>query len=216
MKSKQTTIVLYALFIILCLVGCENNAQKAIDFGKYESGVYTNTYFKLKVKVPDSWYVMDDESRIELTRKGGKLVAGKDKNLNAVLEAADLNSVNLLFASEHPPGAPVASNPSLMLIAEKVKHVPGIVRGKDYHFHTKKMLAGSAVEVSYPKEIYEEQIDNISFDVLEIQIIMGENTILQKQYVTIMNGYAVLFGLTYTDDDGLKKLDEIISAIDFY
>ena len=64
--------------------------------------------------------------------------------------------------------------------------------------------------------IMEKQIDDISFDVLEIQIIMGKNTIRQKHYATIMNGYVVLFGLTYTDDVGLEKLDKIINAIDFY
>ena len=215
MKSKHTTVTLYALFIILLFVGCENTPDNSVDLGKYESGVYTNTYFKLKVTVPEPWYVMDDETRIEFMKKSYKVVAGKDENLNAVFEAAELNNLNLLTASQHPPGAPVSSNPSLILIAEKVKHLPGIVRGKDYHFHTKKLMESSALKVSYPVEIYEEQIDDIPFDVLEIQIVMGTNTIRQKHYSTIMNGYALLFGLTYTDDEGLDKLNEIISAVDF-
>ncbi|MBA3036197.1 MAG: hypothetical protein FP814_06850 [Desulfobacterium sp.] len=215
MKSKNAIIVLLTIFTICCLLGCENNSKKAIDFGKYESGVYTNSYFKLKVTIPEAWYVMDDETRFEFMKKSGKIIAGKDKNLNAALEAADLDSLNLLFASEQPPGSSTNSNPNLILMAEKVKHLPGIVRGKDYHFHTKKMLEASAVKVSYPKEIYEEQIDGINFDVLEIQIDMGTNTIRQKQYATIMNGYALLFGLTYTDDNGLQKLDGIISAVNF-
>ncbi len=53
-------------------------------------------------------------------------------------------------------------------------------------------------------------------DIIQIQIVMGNNTIRQKQYAAITNGYAVLFGLTYTDDMGLEKLNEIIRVVDFY
>ena len=216
MKSKHGIMAIYALCILFVVTGCEFKAKKAINFGKYESGIYTNTFFKVKIAVPEKWSLMDKEARIEMLKQGGKLVAGDDKNLNEIMDAADFSSLNLLLASEYPIGAPEESNPILILIAEKVDHLPGIIRGKDYHLQTKKLMASGALSVSYPKEIYEEQIDGISFDVLEVDTDVNGEVVKQKQYARIMGKYVLLFGLTYVDGPGLQKLDRIMSSVDFY
>ena len=207
----------YLLTIVLLLAaglwGCDllsETADNAIDFGEYVDGVYSNTFFNLAIAIPEDWHVLDAEARSQLMRQGGKLMAGNNRNLKAALKAADLDSLNLLAAYEHAPGAPVTSNPGIMIIAEKIKHMPGIKRGSDYHYHTKKMMRMSNINVAFPEEIYETSIDDVSFDVMEMQINMGHMSIMQRQYVTIMNGYALLVGLTYQDGDGLYQLEDIL------
>ena len=203
-------LIITSAFIISC------SDKKAIDFGEFEDGFYTNSFFNLMLSLPDTWEVLDLESRMELMKQGGKLVAGDNKNLKAAIDAADLKSLNLLTAYEYPPGSAVSSNPGIMLIAEKVKHAPGIRRGSDYHFQAKKLMKLSRMKVSYPEEIYETIIDGVSFDVMVTEITLGPGVVIwQRQYAAIMNDYALLVALTYQDEYGLGQLEEIVETMTF-
>ncbi len=205
-----TALIMAAIFI----TGCTD--KKAIDFGEFADGFYSNSFFNLMLSVPDTWEVLDLESRMELMRRGGKAVAGDNRNLKAAIDAADLESLNLLTAYEYPPGTAVSSNPGIMLIAEKIKHAPGIKRGSDYHFQAKKLMKLSRMKVTYPEEIYETFIDGVSFDVMETEITLGpELVVWQRQYATIMNGYALVVALTYQDEYGLEQLEGIVETISF-
>lgn len=208
--------ILIVSTLLLFLFSCNINSQKTIDFGIFESGVYKNKFFDLRVKIPESWHTVDDDSRIELMKKGADLIAGDDENLKAIFNAADLDSINLLIVTEYPLGAPVSYNPSFIIMAEKVVHLPGIVRGKDYHFHTKKLIESSAITVSYPIDIYEDQLGTeYTFDIMELEINIGKIKYFQKHYAIIMKGYALIFALTYSNKEELEKLDNIIETIEF-
>lgn len=196
------------------MISCSD--KNAIDFGKFEGGRYSNSFFNLMFNIPDSWHVLDLESRLEIMKRGGEIVAGENKSLKAAIKAADLQSINLLTAYEHPPGAAVATNPGIMLIAEKVTHAPGIKRGSDYHYHAKKLMKMSHMKVSYPQEIYEKTIDGVSFDIMETEITMGPGIVIQQiQYASIMKGYALLMALTYQDESGHSQLEEIVETLTF-
>jgi hypothetical protein len=49
---------------------------------------------------------------------------------------------------------------------------------------------------------------------MELEINIGKIKILQKQYAAIINGYALLFGLTYSNEMELEKLNNIIQTIE--
>jgi len=203
-------LIISSAFIITC------SDKKAIDFGEFEAGVYTNSFFDIMLSLPDSWHVLNLESRMEIMKRGGEIVAGDNKSLKAAIDAADLKSLNLLSAYESPPGAAVSTNPGIMLIAEKITHAAGIKRGSDYHFQAKKLMKLSRMKVSYPGEIYEMIIDGVSFDVMETEITIGQGVVIrQRQHATIMNGYALLVALTYQDKYGLGRLEEIVETITF-
>ena len=202
---------------LLCsvlMIACSD--KKAVDFGTFEAGNYTNTFIDLMLSIPESWHVLDLESRLEIMKRGGEIVAGENKSLKAAIKAADLQSINLLTAYEHPPGAAVTTNPGIMLIAEKVTHAPGIKRGSDYHYHAKKLMKFSRMKVSYPKEIYEKTIDGVTFDIMETEINMGPGVVIrQRQYAAIVKGYALMMALTYQDDSGLNQLEKIVETLTF-
>ncbi len=213
---KKTGLRVLAALIVAgaLIVSCSD--KKALDFGKFEAGVYTNSFFNIRLNLPDSWHVLDLEARMEIMKRGGEIVAGDNKNLKAAIDAADLKSLNLLTAYESPLGSAVSTNPGIMLIAEKVNHAPGVKRGSDYHFQSKKLMKLSRMNISYPQEIYEMIIDGVSFDVMESEITMGPGVVIrQRQYATIMNGYALLVALTYQDEYGLGQLEAIVETITF-
>jgi hypothetical protein len=214
MKIAQPLMIAAWILTSALVISCSD--KKAIDFGTFEAGSYSNTFFNLMLSIPDSWHVLDLESRLEIMKRGGEIVAGENKSLKAAIKAADMQSINLLTAYEHPPGAAVTTNPGIMLIAEKIKHAPGITRGSDYHYHAKKLMKMSRVKVSYLQDIYEKTIDGVSFDIMETEITMGPGLVIrQRQYATIMKGYALLMALTYQDESGLNQLEEIVNTLSF-
>ncbi len=214
MKIARNLMITAGVLSSALIISCSD--KKAIDFGKFEDGNYSNSYFNLMLSIPDSWQVLDQESRMEIMKRGGDIVAGDNKSLKAAIKAADLQSLNLLTAYKHPPGAAVASNPGVMLIAEKIGHAPGIKRGSDYHYHAKKLMKMSRMKISYPQEIYEKTIDGVSFDIMETEITMGPGVVIrQRQYATIMKGYALLLALTYEDESSLGQLEKIVETLTF-
>ena len=214
MKNARHMMLVAGLLCSVLMIACSD--KKAVDFGTFEAGNYTNTFFDLMLSIPESWHVLDLESRLEIMKRGGEIVAGENKSLKAAIKAADLQSINLLTAYEHPPGAAVTTNPGIMLIAEKVTHAPGIKRGSDYHYHAKKLMKFSRMKVSYPKEIYEKTIDGVTFDIMETEITMGPGVFIrQRQYAAIVKGYALMMALTYQDDSGLNQLEKIVETLTF-
>lgn len=223
MKFLKCGRLLFISMLSLFILSCSNYykvnksdkivEKKAIDFGTFKDGTYINTFFDLKVSIPEAWYVMDDEMRIELMRKGSQVVAGNDKNMNAVMNAADLQNVNLLTSYEKPIGTPVSSNPSIMILAENLMLAPGIKRGSDYHFHSRKLLESSPIAITFPKEVYEEKINGTSFDVMEMEMNIGNIKTTQKQYVAIINKYAFVVIISYQDEAGLEKLEGVLKTM---
>ena len=203
-----------AAAFIIALTACSSKKEEAVSFGQYSEGAYTNSFFNIRVPLPETWYVMDDESRIALMKQGSKIVSGDNKNLKALLDASDMQSMNLLTAYQHPPGTAVESNPSIIIIAEKIDHMPGIKRGSDYHFHTKKLMEQSALSVNFPAEIYETTLSGVSFDVLDIDYNSPQSGNYQKQYCTTLKNYALLVIITYQDDEGQSRLEDILAGME--
>ena len=189
-----------APFILLSvlLVGCGKKASDEIDFGGFAKSVYTNKYFGLSVTVPSDWNIQDQESQKRIMSLGKKMMAGDDKNLKAALNASELQTVNLLTAFKHPVGSPVPFNPNIIVVAEMVRQMPGIHRGKDYHYQVKKMLEAGQMQISFPREDYTERLGRVEFDVMDQEMKIRGLTIKQRYCTTIKKGYALSFILSFT------------------
>jgi hypothetical protein len=184
----------YACLIIASatlLTGCGRNGSNEIDFGTIKNSVYQNEYLGFSIAIPTNWSVQDQEAQRQLTGRGVSMVAGDDKNLKATLKASQLKSVNLFGAFRYPPGSPVTNNPAIMAVAENVRQLPGIQRGRDYLFHVKQLLQSGQIAVSFPGEIYTERLSGVDFDVMDIEVSLGVRTVKERYYATIRKGYAL-------------------------
>ena len=206
--------VLVIVWIVL-FAGCRKRASDEIDFGAVENSTYRNDYFGLSVKLPSEWSVQDKQTQQRLMDRGRKMVEGDDKNLQAVIKASEMQTVNLFAVFKYPIGTPVAYNPNIMCLAERVRHMPGIKRGKDYHFHSKRLFESSQIEVSFPKEVSTEELGGHDFDVMYVEMPMVGMTIRQKQYVTIMKGYALVIIVSFTNGEEESALDNVLSSVTF-
>ena len=153
--------------------GCGEKAVDKIGFGKLENGTYRNEFFGMSVKLPNDWHAWDDDTSKEMKQATKEMIAGQDKNLQAALDASELTTVNLFRVNKYPLGSPVPFNPNLGCIAEKVSHLPGIKKGSDYLYQTKKLMEMSQLKYVFTKDIYSEKIGGIDFDVQDVELNFG-------------------------------------------
>jgi hypothetical protein len=203
------------MLAVIISIGCSKKASDEIDFGTVENHVYQNNYFGMSIKLPEKWSIHDLESRRQIMDTGGHMIAGEDKNLQAAVKAAELTTVYMVSISKYPIGAPVDSNQMFQCIAEKVRHMPGIVTGKDYLFHARKLLESSQVQYAFLGETTNKIIGGQEFGLLESEMYMAGQQIRQNMYATIINGYALLLISSFSNDDDGLELESILENITF-
>jgi len=214
MNMIRTVLVLFITTMMFSM-GCGQNTEDEIDFGTFKDSIYQNEYFGLVVDLPRNWSVQNQEAQQRLMEMGGKMVAGDDKNLKAVFKAAEMTSVNLFAAFKLPVGSPVSSNPNIMCVAERVSHMPGIKKGTDYLFHSKRILESGQMQVTFPKEMSTEFIGGQEFGVMHAEMSYPGITIRQKFYAAIMKGYALAFIVSFTTDEEESILQDILKTVVF-
>ncbi len=214
MKNGRLILVLFVVSMPL-LTGCQRKAVDEVGLGSLEGSVYTNKYFGLTVTLPAGWSNQDQKSLRELTDLGGQVVAGDDKNLKAIVKTAETTTVNLFGSFRHPMGAPVPFNPSVMCLAERTRHLPGIKKGRDYLYHLKKLIESSQMKISFAEEISTETLGGQDFDVLQTEMSTVGVTVYQKYFVTVLKGYALMFVVSYTTDEEGAELQEVLKSISF-
>jgi len=210
---KTITLIIFACFL---LFGCDTKkAAEEINYGTIKDGVYTNSYFKMTIKAPSDWVVQSQAALEELSKRGADLIAGEDKNLKAALKESEKTTVNLISFFKFEQGQPVPFNPSFISVAEKVSQAPGIKKGSDYLFHTRKFLESGQVEYQFPDAGYTTVISGVSFDVMPAKIEIQNTMVYQKYYAAIFNDYALVFVLTYSSETEEMELNDIFNNIEF-
>ncbi len=213
-KTKQIKCAFFIVAAVL-LSACGKKESQDIDLGTFEDSVYSNRYFCFKMTLPPDWNIQDQQSIKQIMDNGAEIMAGEDKNLKAAMKYSEKQVVNLLAAYKHPVGAPVTYNPNIICVAEKVRNMPGIKAGKDYLFHTRQMLESGQLEYSFPKEIYTEQLGGIDFDILCADVAIAQMTVHQRIYAAIIKGYALMFTVSFTNDEEESFLQEILESVTF-
>ncbi|MBI1178325.1 hypothetical protein GC207_12890 [bacterium] len=212
--NRVAQFSLFTFCILLC-AGCGNKASDEIDYGTVKDSVYHNEYFGLNLTLPSEWSVQDQQMRQRVAEKGVKMIAGDDKNFKAALKASEQQTVYLLMAFQHPLGSPVAYNPSIMCLAERVRDMPGIVRGKDYLFHAKQLMESGQMKVQFPKDASIAKLGGVDFDVMQTLMTVGPITVKQKYYAAITKGYALVFIVSFTTGEQESVLDGIVERVSF-
>lgn len=207
---------LIILIISVTILGCTTEDQSfpdEFDFGKTESGLYTNDFFNLEISFDPNWIVQDEQQMNNLIEMGEELMSGGNENFKTAVKAAQVNTAYLLTLFKYEVGSTVEFNPSFMVVAENTKNFPGIKTGKDYLFHAKRSLGLAAVDYYFEKEVFEKTIGETTFYVLEAKFDFLNNTIIQEYIATVTNGFSLGFIATYSTEDQRKELYEIINHI---
>lgn len=175
---------------------------------------YTNKYFSIKFRKPDGWYAMDDAQRKEMMLRGAKLIAGDDKNFEAMVKASQFRTINLFSFFQYPIHQAKTFNPSILGIAESLTMTPGIKRGSDYLQHVKLLLQRSAIQYKIEDAITTARVGKLDFDVMNANTSVAGISVFQRYYVSIYKGHAVSFLVSYSTDEQKRLLEEHIKKIE--
>jgi hypothetical protein len=213
--NRFRSMYVFSIMVTTLFLSCAQNSADEIDFGTVQDSVYRSEYFGLTVTMPADWSLQDQETLKALSETGGRVLAGDDKNLAAMIKASELKSVHLFAAFKHPVGSPVLFNPSISCVAERVAHLPGIDEGADYLYHTRRLLQAGQMEYIFPSEISEASLGGFGFGLLSSELSMAGTTIRQDFYSRVMKGYALSIIVSYTTDEEYSTLRNVLDSVSF-
>ena len=214
MKGKKQLIL---LLLVTAFCSCQTNEKpKGFDYGKVENNIYSNSFFNFKIVLPSEWIVQSKEQTENLVEVGKDLVAGDDNNMKAIIKASEINSAYLLTVFQYEVGSAVEYNPSLMLIAENLKLAPGIKKGSDYLFQTRKLLKQSQIEYNNIDSEFEKvSIDNEEFYQMNLDLNHSGLNIKQSYFSTIRNGFSVNAIISFVTSEQKNELEKILNSLKF-
>lgn len=211
MKALKYLIVLIAVSFSV-QAEMPNDPAATVNTG---GNTYENRFFGMSVTRPDGWYAQSVEEMLMTQQQGSKVLAGDNKNMQALLDAAKDSSLPLFGFYEYPPGTPGKINPNVLAVAENIKQYPGIAKPCDYISAVKSLLEMGQVEYTFDGDCKSGTVGGRESGYLDAMLDLGKLKIRQRYHATISDGYAVSFIETYTDDKSRNKVRKVISSIRF-
>ncbi len=200
------------LLLLAASCGSEKAAPVEPGAGSLEGSTYRSDYFGFTYSIPAGWSVSPSDAEERLLAIGASAVAGEDPVLKAAVEAAE--PIQLLMVFQHPVGAAVDFNPSIVLVAESVAHAPGIVTGADYLFHAEKLLARSPMGYEPLGDVAKLDLDGHAF--FRRDFLVAAQAGLRQSYLVAREGsYALAFVITAQDEATLDLLVGSLAQMDF-
>lgn len=213
-SRRHTTGWVVAAVALAVLLGCRKPAPSTPADGALSDGAYANRYFGFSLTFPAAWSVASKETEEHILGVGKEAAFGQDAMRRAAATTVLKDSYQLLTILEHPYGTPGISNPSLMVMAEKVSYAPGVRTGKDYLLNLIQHLSGGQIPYKVVREPYEFAVGSATFHRAEFAV-RSQTTTRQSYLATVRRGYALSFILTGVSDEEMARLEEIVRSIKF-
>jgi hypothetical protein len=232
MRLLLTTTTLLSLLLLPTAARAQEGARKnapppsvSRDFsldalsleGTLQGDTYSNDFFGLSLNVPKGWVVQDEAMKNKFRETGKKMVEESvaDSKKKAGLDAALRRTRILLSASKYEPGTVRESfNAIVICLAERVPTAL-VKTGADYVAIMRRSLDGTTSKMELTAPLRTVNIGGHAFTVANIKMTTGPAITVQRHYVTITKGYALLLAYTYIDEADLPAFDEIIKSVRF-
>ena len=208
---------LLTLFGVLLLTSCISGGKPDnFDYGKVENGVYTNSFFNCELTLPENWVVQSNEQVNEMMQIGEDLFVGDDENMRRVIKASEINSAVLVVAFEYELGSTVEYNPNIVIMVENLSNAPGVKSGKDYLFHSQRLLSQSSMSYNHIDDNFEEEkIGGAIFYKMGARISVGDIEVHQTYYSTVLNGFSFSIIISYAFEEQREELLNSMSSLKF-
>ncbi len=212
--KKSYSAVLLIIFSFM-LASCKQKV-KPFDLGTINNNTYTNTFFNLSLDIPPDWHVQPEEVMDHLNDLGNQMLALEDAQFKSQLEAAQINTANLVLAFEYELGEPVEYNSNFLLVAENLNNHPDVKNGRDYLVHAKQLLKQPQMKVSSHNHSFQQiEIGPHVFYDMHLTIEVQDLIFNQLYYSTILDGFAVTFIGNYNNPEQKQQLNEIFNSLRF-
>lgn len=210
---------IYSVVTIILVTACNadiNQTPLTFDYGKTANGLYTNSYFNMTMPYDTSWFVQEKDAMNKLVLENSEMIFNDDQLTNKQLEASMINTAYLFTIFNYEVGAPVDFNPSLIVMAENLKNYPGIETGKDYLYHSKKLLKNSKINYTFGNDSVDiVKIGNEKFHRLRAYIETPDVTISQHYMCRITKGFSLAFIISYASPEKKLALETMLGKVQF-
>lgn len=203
-------------FLAICLTQCKTGKPENFDYGSIRGNTYSNSFFEMRMDIPEGWAIQSEEAMQQMTDMGGELIAGDDVIMKAKLKASEINSANLMSAFQYEVGTPLeVFNANVTLVAENMALAPGVKRGSDYLSHTQKFLKQSGVDYTFADNFDSETFDGQQFDYMDATLNTQGIAVQQRFYSTIINGFSFNAIISYDNEEQKEMLIDVLKSMKF-
>ncbi|AHW61903.1 hypothetical protein SAMN05444285_14523 [Draconibacterium orientale] len=178
-------------------MSCKDINRSSVEEGELENGVYTSTYFKMSLNVPESWNV-DTLGKIEK-----EAAAAEPDKKDTVLVA------NLLTI--YREGEKADFKPNLAVIAESCTLYPKLKDESEYLVHVRKQYANlNPITSKIEKPVLTNNIECYTFD---LAMTIQDMTMRQTHFATKRDDYYIDITITYQSDTQREELKAIVNSL---
>lgn len=219
MRYQSSTFILAGLLALLTVSACGRSdetiaSEKAAAFADTtDNNVLTSSKFGISIRRPEGWNSLDYEQLNNLVEAGTKVATSGKDDLNAIVEATKKNNYNIFAVMKYEAGSPVEENPNVFGLAERISHAPGIKRGRDYFFHSKKLMKQANPNFIFTEGYKTRVIDGVEFDQMDLTIELAGSSSAQSYYAARHNDFMILIVQSYISDEGRIATDAVIETI---
>ena len=199
-QTGKTKLVRLAIATALCLlcVSCNYGSKTASPTdASFKNNIYTNRFFGMGMRIPDSWTVLPKPSVREV-RKGAEVMLGGNKVAVAALMDGPPN-VHHLLRVKH-----LDSGKSIGLFAEKINPLEN-QDGGDFLNLTAKVLTGAGKPLRQINAISRVRLAAREFHRLDLGGNFAGQVQYQGMFVRLEKDYALMLTAVAQSEEGLEQ-----------
>lgn len=176
---------------------------------------FTNRYFGLKVKKPDTWHSLSVEDMLALQQATTQLLSGSNTNQTNQIEQALQSSLPLFGFYRFPPDSAQDKNSNILSVAENIKSLTGMENGCSYLEVAKEIMLQTPIQYKFVDDCKIIDINGTSYGELNVSATLAEMQLefSQTYLAAIKEGYAISIIETYFSDEDKAALDSIVLSL---
>ena len=188
--------------------------KEIVDKGSVSGRTYTNEKLSFSITFPDTWLVPDSDFEDYMKKQGFDLSLKAPDNLGMGEKARINQSLKrvevLVTAYRSMPGS--TDNAIMRVSAEDLKTNPQIKDAVDYIDAMRAMFKTMKLTPDFKySETNAEKLGSHQFAFIDVSSNAGK----KRLYATVRSGFAILFALSYRDDNDLQTMRQILTDGNF-
>jgi hypothetical protein len=174
--------------------------------GTLRIGEYVNSFFDFSMALPLDWFLISNEQFEAFHREGHQLSG------NRVSEKDESRTRVLVALSKSPPGkSPFA----FLTIGAEKQRWKFITQKAVTEGNRDTVLNLPNIKSRLVRDVTDENLGKTVFSTVNIDIVVGEQTIHQKSYVLLSKGFSLVFQLQYIDDAERVEMERSLASLKF-
>jgi len=188
--------------------------KPGVDKGSVAGRTYTNETFKFEVTFPDTWLIAGDDFEDFMKSKGIDLSLKAPDSLPPVSRAKINQALQrvtvMLTAYRSMPGT--AGNGIVRISVEDLSENPQIRDAVDYFDAMRESFGAITLPPDFKySDTQAEKLGAQQFGYLDVTNKDGK----KRMYATVRGRYAIMFTLTYTNEEDLATFRSVLSDGNF-